>query len=251
MLITVEGVVTKAINIGENDKLIAVLTKDRGLIYAFINNCKQIKSKMLAASEICSYCKFVLFKNKEKYTVNEVQILSQFSNIRLDVNKLALSCYLLQIVNEVVGENQTSDEYLRLILNSLYVLDNNKKNLTVVKSVFELKVASIAGYMPNLTSCYKCGTNLANQFYYFILSGEIVCEKCHKDVSVKYFKMTYGVFSAMKYIIYSDASKIFSFNLSDDDAKILYDIAENYLLFKTEINFSKLKYFNQLMFNKN
>lgn len=249
MLITVEGVVTKAINIGENDKLIAVLTKERGLIYAFINNCKQIKSKMLAASEICSYCKFVLFKNKEKYTVNEVQILNQFSNIRLDVNKLALGCYLLQIVNEVVGENQTSDEYLRLILNSLYVLDNNKKNLTVVKSIFELKVASIAGYMPNLTSCYKCGTNLANQFYYFILSGEIVCEKCHNDVSVKYFKMTHGVFSAMKYIIYSDISKIFSFNLSDDDAKKLYDIAENYLLFKTEINFSTLKYFNQLMFN--
>ena len=97
MLITVEGVVTKAINIGENDKLIAVLTKDRGLIYAFINNCKKIQSRMLAASEICSYCKFVLlivcFICKKRY----LKIPNLFF-LKINKNSRVLQGFLIMCV---------------------------------------------------------------------------------------------------------------------------------------------------------
>ena len=39
----------------------------------------------------------------------------------------------------------------------------------------ELKVASIAGYMPNLTSCYKCGTNKKeNQDIYGMTEAQFI-----------------------------------------------------------------------------
>lgn len=247
MLITIEGLVTKSMNIGDNNKLISVLTKDRGIIYAFINNCKKMDSKILAASELLSYCQFILFKNKEKYTVNEAQVLKQFKGIRADIVKLALGCYFIELIHEISGEGQVSEDYLRLILNSLYVLDSDKRDILTVKAVTELKIVSIAGYMPNLVCCQKCLTTDFKDGVLFLMSGELICNKCRVQGETKGVLISQGVLSAMRYIIYSDISKIYSFKLSQEDINLLSKIAQDYLLFKTELNLSKLKYFNKIM----
>lgn len=248
MLILTEGIITKTINIGDNNKLLTILTRDQGIIYAFLNNCKKINSKTLAASEMLCYCKFVIFKNKEKYSINEVQLLKQFTNIRQDVEKLSMGCYMAQLVNELAGEVQYSEEYLRLILNSLYVLDENKKDILLIKSVVELKIAAISGYMPNLICCSKCSSTCSSSGFVFLMSGELVCKKCFNNGNYTTGTfITLGVLKAMRHIIYSNVSKIYSFTLSSEDTLILYKLTENYLLYKTDLNLSTLKYLTTII----
>lgn len=254
MLMSIEGLVTKSINIGDNNKLISILTKTQGVIYAFINNCKKINSKNLAGTEIFSYCNFIIFKNKEKYCVNEIQVIKQFPEIRQDINRLSLGCYFLELFNELVCENQPSEDYLRLLLNSLYVLDKNKKDIIIIKSVTELRVVSIAGYLPNLVCCSKC-KSLENKknFFLFSMSGELECSSCaskinqDNNINNKNIKISNGVLFAMRHIIYSDISKIFSFSISDDDLLILSKLSENYLLSKTDLNLSSLSYLKNIL----
>lgn len=251
MLISTDGIVTKTINIGDNNKLLAILTRDQGVIYAFVNNCKKMNSKLLAASEILCYCRFVIFKNKEKYSINEAQLLKQFPNIRQDVEKLSIGCYMAQLVNELAGEGQCSEEYLRLILNSLYLLNENKKNILLIKSVVELKIAAIAGYMPNLICCSQCSSTNSSAGFVFLMSGELVCKKCFNGSNdATNIFLSSGVLKAMRHIIYSDISKIYSFTLSNEDILILYKLTQNYLLYKTDLNLSTLKYLTAIISNK-
>ena len=249
MLITIEGLITKEIKIGENNKLVAILTKNQGIIYAFINNNKKTNNNLLIASEISSYGQFVIFKYKEKYTINEAHIINKFPNIRKDIEKLSLCCYLLQLANELIKEEQTTEEYLRLLLNSLYLLDSNKKELDIIKAVTELKMITIAGYMPNLLYCSRCLSGDDNKQYFFLMSGEIRCKDCNIDSKIKSISLSKGVLYAMRYIIYSDISKIYSFKLNIKDKVILSQITEEYLLFKTDLDLSTLKYFNNIIKN--
>ena len=251
MLMSIEGLVTKSINVGDNNKLISILTKNQGVIYAFINNCKKINSKMLAGSEIFSYCNFIIFKNKEKYSVNEIQVIKQFPKIRQDINKLSLSCYFLELFNEIVCENQPSEDYLRLLLNSLYVLDENKKNIIIIKSVTELRAISIAGYLPDLVCCSECKSLENNKkFFLFSMSGNIICNTCENKIDKtnnNIIKISNGVLFAMRHIIYSEISKIFSFNISSEDLLVLSNLSEKYLLSKTDLNLSSLNYLNKIL----
>ncbi len=257
MLISIEGLVTKSINVNDNNKLITILTKDNGIIYAFVNNCKKLNGKLVASSEILTYCQFVLFKNKEKYSVNEAVVLKQFPNIRSNIVKLSLSCYFFELINEIAGKSEFSHEYLRLMLNSLHVMDEDKKDILMVKSVVELKMISIAGYMPDLICCSSCLSNQQEtqpnkqhqQGYYFSLVGELICQDCYQNNvnDVKSVMISQGVLFAMRYIIYSDISKIYSFKLSADDVVELAKVAENYLLFKTNLDLPSLRYLKSVM----
>ena len=281
MLISTEGLVIKSINISDKNKLIAILTKDIGIVYAFVNNCKKLNSKLIAASELLTYCQFVLFKNKEKYSVNEATVLKQFPSIRGDVVKLSLCHYFFELVNELVGQSECSDSYLRLLLNSLYILDQDKRDVLTVKSVAELKLISFSGYMPNLICCSEClssdsthsntnnqsnnksnnqqntdNKNLNNKKIFFSLAGDLICQKCLAKNSnlnnkfnnnTKLIAISHGVLSAMRYVIYSDISKIFSFKISEEDLEQLSKITQSYLLFQTNLNLPSLKYFNNII----
>lgn len=254
MLMSIEGLITKSINIGDNNRLISILTKSQGIIYAFVNNCKKISSKMLAGTEVFSYCGFVLFKNKEKYCVNEIQVIKQFPQIRQDINRLSLSCYFLELFNELACEGQPSEDYLRLLLNSLYILDKNKKDITTIKSVTELRVVSIAGYLPDLICCSECKSFDNKNVFFFSMSGKLRCINCENKINkknnnisiIKDIRISSGVLFAMRHIIYTDISKIFSFKISSNDLLILSKLSEDYLLSKTDLNLSSLSYFKQI-----
>lgn len=251
MLISAEGIVTKSITMRENDSLIAILTKDYGLIHAFINNSRQLKSKLLAATELGSHCIFTLYVKGEKYTVREAQVLNQFSNMRADITRLSLCCYILQAAGKLASEGEFSESYLRLVLCSLYVLNKKQKDPLLIKGIFDLKAASISGYMPSLVCCSCCSDQDINKPYRFLISGEIICEECFKiegGASAKSFKISSGVLLAMRHIIYSDISKIFSFVLSDEtDIASLSKLASEYFMYKTDLHLPSSTFFSHII----
>lgn len=249
MLISTQGLITKSINIGENNKLISILTKDHGLISAFLNNCNKLNSKLLAASNIFSYCNFILFKYKGKFSVNEVHCLKNFKNISSDLQKFSLSCYLLQLFNEIAIEEPQNNGFLRLLLNALFLLDQNKRDILTVKSVTELKLASIAGFMPNLVCCSNCLDTLKPNKYWFLISGELICNHCFNNNKIQSFPVTTGVLFALRFITFSNISHTFSFKINNQDKLILASITQEYLLFKTGLNLDTLKYFHDVTNN--
>ena len=71
MQIKTKAIVLKAQDYNENDKLLALLTEDRGVIFAYAFGARKMKSKLSAVSSMLGYGEFVLFKNRDKYTLEE------------------------------------------------------------------------------------------------------------------------------------------------------------------------------------
>ena len=63
MQLTLDGLIVKAKNIGEFDRLLVLLTADRGLVTAYAKNVRKRMGATAAATELLSYSHFVLFQS--------------------------------------------------------------------------------------------------------------------------------------------------------------------------------------------
>lgn len=242
MKIQTPGLIVKETNIGENDKLLVILTREHGIIRAFADGVRRMKSKNSAASGLLCYANFTLYQNKDTYKVSDIAPIELFFDLRYNLEELALAQYFCEMAIKLTPEEFEPTEILRLLLNSLHFLTKQSKPIEIVKAVTELKLISLAGFMPNLTGCADCG----EEAYKFSFSeGCLFCLECgnqNRDVTV----LNPTVLAAMRHIIYSDFEKIYSFEIPETDAKILSSITEKYVSIQSEINFKTLDFYKSV-----
>ena len=240
--ITAPGLVIREQNIGEADKLITVLTAKHGLVRAFSRGAKKTKSKKLAATSLLSYADFTFTKTRDAFSVEEALIKEVFFELRNDVQKMALAQYFCELAYEFCEEDFESEEILRLFLNALWLLKENKKTPSFIKAVTELRLMSLSGYMPDLVACEKCGEYETEYMYFNSESGKLFCKNCAPNDYSK--SISSSVVTAMRYVSLSDFNKIFSFSLNDESLAVFRETAEEYLLNKTQKKFKTLEFYN-------
>ncbi len=242
--ISAAGLVIREQTVGESDRLITVLTAQYGLVRAFSRGAKKAKSKKLASTALLAYSDFSFNKRKETFSVDEAIVNEVFFNLRNDVEKMALAQYFCQLADEFCEEDYESEEILRLFLNALWLLNEEKKTPRFIKAVVELRLMSLAGYMPALLSCDRCGEYESKMMYFTPDSGKIYCENCLPNG--KKYSLSASVIQAMRFVALSDFEKIFSFNLSDEALESFSYVSEDYLLHKTERNFKTLEFYKNI-----
>ena len=84
-----EGLIIREQNIGEQDKLIFVLTKSHGVVKAFARGAKSLKSGKGAATALLSYSLLTFYEGRESYSVSDVRSLRVFSR---PVGSAAINC---------------------------------------------------------------------------------------------------------------------------------------------------------------
>jgi len=237
-----KGLILKEQNIGETDKLVAVLTAEEGIIRAFVKGAKSLKSKKMAATGLLCYSDLTIYQNKDSYIVDEAQTIETFFGLRSDIEKLSLAQYFCELAIALVPENTESGEYLRVILNSLYFLSRGKRPAPVLKAITELRLISLSGYMPNLIACERCGAFETPTMYFDIENGLLYCDSCAGESAL--LPLSLGVVSAMRHIAFADLKTLYNFSLSPAEAEDLSYVTEKYLLLKTEKDFKTLDFYN-------
>ena len=169
-----------------------------------------------------------------------------FAPLRKDICRLSLATYIAQVTETLAQEDQPESELLSLALNCMHSLSYSDIAEAKVKAVFELRAASISGYLPDLSQCHICGHEQPDRFDIF--EGRLECSRCTK-ISGGGLRMpvTPGVLDAMRYICYCDAKRLFSFDLGNESVKILSDITEGYLSTQLERGFSALDFYKSLV----
>lgn len=252
MQIKTLGFVLKQRNIGENDRIVTVLTADFGVIEVSARGVKSSRSGISAVCQILTYSEFCLFKSKSGYIINSAEIVSSFYNLRLDVVKVALAGYFCELVTYLSPSAETAPDFLKLLLNTLYFLNERKKDEKLLKAIFELRSISISGFMPDLVCCNECARFESELMYFIPLDGLLICDEClvnsrfRGDSIIKY-KVYSPVLSALRHIVYSTAEKIFSFKLEGNSLDQFCFIVENYVLLHTEGKFRSLEVYESLI----
>jgi DNA repair protein RecO len=240
MLTEITGLVLKNIDIGESDRLITVFTKEMGTVSALVKGARSIKNRHMSSTQQFCYSSMILYSKGDKFWVRESNLIESFFGIRKSIEGLSLAGYIVEVLSDVTTTEAETD-LLRLALNCLYAISEEKYSLEKIKAAFEIRAASILGFMPDVLSCSACGEKGGN-FYFDIMGGSIKCYACcekerqahtepespHESHIVRILSESAKI--ALCYCIYAPIEKIFSFNVPDEDMELFAGACEDYLI---------------------
>lgn len=245
MYIKTEGIVLREVDYNEADRLLDILTRDRGLVTARARGVRRRTSDLKSACQLLAYSEFTLFENRGKLTVNEAVSIEQFRQLREDIELLALGSYFAQATAAVAQEDAPNPELLALLLNALYALGRLQKPQLLVKAAFELRLACLAGFTPDLTACAVCGSAAPDRFD--LSRGQVHCSGCHPAEGGIRLPITDSMRYAMQYIVWCEPKKLFSFRLGEQTMQALSSLTEAYLMTQLEHSFYTLDFYKSLI----
>ena len=243
--ITVKGLVIRETDFGEADRFITVLTAEYGKIEVLCRGIRRKKGRLSNAVALFCYSEFTLFSGK-KYTLSDAEIDTQFWGITSNIEQYALCCYFAELVNLAADADEGTEELLPMMLRALYALDRQKRPVQIVKPAFELRLACVMGFMPELLGCAVCGETECEKWSFLLENGALVCDTCRKRVGATYYDVPQGVLHAMRYIISCEGKKLFSFTVNAPTAQQLGKICERYLLYHLDIHCQTLDFYHSL-----
>lgn len=143
--ITVTGIVIKAEPIGEYDRRIVMLTKEKGKISAFARAARKTGSRLMAPSNPFSFGHFRLYAGRNSYTLSEAEISNYFEELRQDFIGAYYGMYFLEICDYYTRENNDEIQMLKLLYQSLRALTSSAIPRKLTRCIFELKAIVVNG----------------------------------------------------------------------------------------------------------
>lgn len=249
------GLILTSVNLNDNDKLFTVQTRDSGKITAVSKGIRSHKHKDFAALQNFCYSDMVLNRKTGLYYVSSANVINNFYGIRNSVEQMSFAAYFADIVKSFPDELPLEDDYFNFVLNTLYLVSKAQEKckdgdvteyLMRLKSVFELKTACFAGFMPDIVTCFRCGS-VKDIEYFDTASGSVICKNCH-DMSIgDLVKVTPSVCKLLYFICNADYKSVFAYNGEELDIKIISHITETYMINSLEIFPGSLTYLKNVI----
>ena len=245
MYLTTKGLVLREAQYQDADLILTVLTTDQGLMTLRARGVRGKSSRLKAACQLLAYSEFTVFLDRGFAAVREAEALEMFPELRGDLELLSLGSYFAQAAEVLAQEDQPNPEILSLTLNALYALCKLKRPQELVKAAFELRLACLSGYEPDLSGCAVCGSEAPDRFN--VTGGVLVCSGCPDgQANSLRLPVSEGSLAAMRYIVSCPKERVFSFSLSGAAGKELADAAETYLVTQLERGFYTLDFYKSI-----
>jgi len=173
------GFVLRTVDTGEADRVVTLLTRERGKVSAFARAARASRRRFggslepftLVAAEVRER------PGAELLGLESVSPLRAFGGIRGDLARIACAGYAAELARELVRDEEPHDDLFELLVAYLAALDAGPARPPALRA-YELGALRAAGFMPRLDACARCGGPLGAGARFDPGHGGALCEGC-------------------------------------------------------------------------
>ena len=237
------GIVLSSMPIGEYDRRLSVLTKERGRISAFAKGAQRPKSSLVAAAQPFVTGAFTVVEGRNSYTMIRAEVNNYFTELRSDLDKTCYGLYFCELAEFATEEYIDESETLQLLYAALRALAKGEPEPKLVRAVYEIKITYTRGEGPQVNECVRCHDK-TGPFVFHVPSGGCLCRKCAGElfdeagrkayelrtqaVATGYYNLDDSTWYALRIIASTQPSKLFSFSVSPEVLAELRAVAESW-----------------------
>lgn len=249
--IEVTGMILLAGPIGENDRRVEILTKERGRISAFAKGARRQNSPLVSVANPFVFGTFTLYVGRNSYTLMSAKVENYFGELRSDIEGAYYGMYFLELASYFTREGNDETQMLKLLYQSLRALMKESIPKNLVRVIFEMKAMVVQGEGLEVFSCVACGKSEFDKNHdkplFSIQRGGVVCGKCTgQQNTLDYIYPSESTLYAMQFITHATVEKLYTFNLQDGVFLELEKIIRDYYKFSVDKKFKTLEFLDLL-----
>lgn len=224
--------------VGDYDKRLVILTRERGKITAFARGARRQNSILLAACNPFVFGEIEVYEGRDAYTIARMQVKTHFRELTKEPVISAYGFYFLELSNYFTRENLDGSEPLLLLYTTLRALLKEVVPRRLIRVIFELKLLVINGIYPDVFNCKSCTTKDELKYMTNDENG-VLCKECgilHKGRAVEG-----STIYAMQYIVSSKMDQLFTFSVTEQVLQELERVVTTQLNRQVDRTFSALE----------
>ena len=231
--------VLSATPIGEYDKRVVILTKEKGKISAFAKGARRQNSMLMGVTNPFSFGEFTLYEGRTSYNIVQANISNYFIELSTDLEGAYYGFYFLEFADYYAKEYNDETQMLKLLYQTFRALSSKKIPHELVRCIFELKALVINGEYPNVFACTYCGSKDPNVVFSSKNHG-IICEQCI-SAAKDGIRIQAATLYALQFIVSSPIEKLYTFKVSEDVLGELKRVMKQYIEMYVEKRFKSLE----------
>lgn len=172
--VKLRGIVVKSTDYLESDKLLTLLTFERGSVTAKAKGVRKKGAKLAYGARQFFCGDFECVESHDRLVITGISRVYDFTDIASDIDKYYMACHFAEITSVVIMEDHPDEEMLRMFLNTLHILTKDSVNRSLLISLFEIRTAVLAGFAPVMDECAICGS-IGKTMTFSIENGGMIC----------------------------------------------------------------------------
>lgn len=181
-----EALVLRAVEVGEADRIVHLLTPEYGRIAAIAKSARKSVKRFPGTLDLFNHLQVELQRKPGRMAfVGKGKLISPFLGMREDPRRFALGCYLVELMGRMAPEGGAPEESRRLFdmtlsaLRTIEVQTPSRK----LRLFLELRALVALGLRPHLLDCVRCSRELSGRgaFGFHISDGGVLCGSCRGD----------------------------------------------------------------------
>ena len=178
-----QAIVLRSYPFGDADRVVVLISPNNGKIRTVAKGVRKTKSRFGGRLEPFTHVDLVLYEGRNLDTITQVATVEPFRRLRGDLDAVVAAGMMVEAVDAVAQEEESSLRLFLLLHRGLKALDAGHYSPDLITS-FLLKLADVVGVAPALAECASCGRTEGLSRFSFS-GGGVHCRLCQSDGGVK------------------------------------------------------------------
>ena len=150
-LLDLTAMVLESSPVGEYDRRVVLLTRERGRISCFAPGARRQGSSIMAACLPFCFGNYKLRQGRSSNRLVEANIRTFFNKLREDMEATCYASYFAEVLKYITRENNDEAALLLLAYQSFKALESERIPRRLIRAVFEIRTLVIEGeFLPPL-----------------------------------------------------------------------------------------------------
>lgn len=173
------GIVLRVHKLGEADRIITLLTRDRGIVRAAAKGIRKTTSRFGGRLEPFMHVDLQLAEGRSLDIITQVETINAFAkDLGGDYAAYTAGTAMLETAERLVQEDgEPAVPQLQLLVGALRALTEGRMTPSLILDSYQLRALSIAGYAPTFDACARCAAEGPHRNFH-AASGGMLCDDC-------------------------------------------------------------------------
>lgn len=241
----VNAIVLKRTDVGEADRLLTLLTAERGKLRAVAKGARKPMARKTGHVELFNFVALSVHVAREIDIITQAQTIEPFLAVRDDLDRLGYAYYFAELIDRFVEEEMEQRDVFDLMYNALHWLGETAQ-LPRTARYFEIQLLDTLGYRPQLHICIQSKEELLPEENFFSPEGGGMLKPEYRSLYRDAISVPVNALKVLRFLQGHSHAQVEQLNLSTQVESEVEAILHYYITHLLERNLKSIDFLNTL-----